>query len=125
MKIVKIEWRNIFSYGNKIETLEFGNEGKLWQLSGRSGSGKSSLLTIPKLLLYGKTEGSDGKPVKLGNIANRINKNGWIRGTIKKGKYHNSEIPIIKITEIKEVEQPDMPYVMPPSDTYIPTSGLL
>ena len=36
MKIVKIEWRNIFSYGNKIETLEFGNEGKLWQLSGRS-----------------------------------------------------------------------------------------
>ena len=85
MKIVKIEWRNIFSYGNKIETLEFENEGKLWQLSGRSGSGKSSLLTIPKLLLYGKTEGSDGKPVKTGNIANRINKNGWIRGTIKKG----------------------------------------
>lgn len=85
MKIIKIEWRNIFSYGNKIETLEFGNEGKLWQLSGRSGSGKSSLLTIPKLLLYGKTEGSDGKPVKVGNIANRINKNGWIRGVIMKG----------------------------------------
>ena len=85
MKIIKIEWRNIFSYGNKIETLEFGNEGRLWQLSGRSGSGKSSLLAIPKLLLYGKTEGSDGKPVKTGNIANRINKNGWIRGVIKKG----------------------------------------
>ena len=85
MKIIKIEWRNIFSYGNKIETLNFGNEGKLWQLSGRSGSGKSSLLNIPKLLLYGKTEGSDGKPVKIGNIANRINKNGWIRGEILKG----------------------------------------
>lgn len=85
MKIIKIQWRNIFSYGNKIETLDFGNEGKLWQLSGRSGSGKSSLLNIPKLLLYGKTEGSDGKPVKIGNIANRINKNGWIRGEIIKG----------------------------------------
>ena len=48
-----------------------------------------------------------------------------ITGTIEKGKYHNSEIPIIKITEIKGVEQPDMPYVMPPSDTYIHTSGLL
>lgn len=48
-----------------------------------------------------------------------------ITGTIEKGKYHNSEIPIIKITEIKGVEQPDMSYVMPPSDTYIPTSGLL
>ena len=79
MKILKIEWRNIFSYGNKIETLDFGETGKLWQLSGRSGSGKSSLLAIPKLLLYGKTEGSDGKPVKMGAIANRINKNGWIR----------------------------------------------
>lgn len=48
-----------------------------------------------------------------------------ITGTIEKGKYHNSEIPIIKITEIKGTIQPDMPYVMPPSDTYIPTSGLL
>ena len=60
MKIVKIEWRNIFSYGNKIETLDFGDTGKLWQLSGRSGAGKSSLLAIPKLMLYGKAEGSDG-----------------------------------------------------------------
>ena len=86
MKIVKIEWRNIFSYGNKIEELDFSGDGKLWQLSGRSGSGKSSLLTIPKLLLYGKTEGSDGKAVKMGAIANRINKNGWIRGTIINGQ---------------------------------------
>lgn len=51
----------------------------------------------------------------------------WVEiiGTIEKGKYHNSEIPVIKITEIKGTIQPDMPYVMPPSDTYIPTSGLL
>ena len=51
----------------------------------------------------------------------------WVEiiGTIEKGKYHNSEIPVIKITEIKSTTQPDMPYVMPPSDTYIPTSGLL
>lgn len=86
MRIEKLEWRNIFSYGNKIETLELGNTGKLWQLSGVSGSGKSSLLTIPKLLLYGKTEGSSGKPIKVSAIANRVNKNGWIRGTIKHGK---------------------------------------
>lgn len=85
MKILKLEWRNIFGYGNKIETLEFGEEGKLWQLSGRSGSGKSSLLSIPKLLLYGKTEGSSGKLIKTSNIANWINQNGWIRGTVKNG----------------------------------------
>lgn len=86
MRIEKLEWRNIFSYGNKIETLDFGSTGKLWQLTGVSGSGKSSLLTIPKLLLYGKTEGSSGKPIKVSAIANRVNKNGWIRGTIKHGK---------------------------------------
>ena len=86
MKIVKIEWRNIFSYGNKIETLDFGDSGKLWQLSGRSGAGKSSLLAIPKLMLYGKAEGSDGKPFKMNAIANRINKNGWIKGTIINGQ---------------------------------------
>ena len=85
MKFEKIEWRNIFSYGNKVEELDFGDSGKLWQLTGRSGAGKSSLLVIPKLLLYGRTEGSDGKPLKTGTIANRINRNGWIRGTIRKG----------------------------------------
>src|SRR5574344_1647382 len=85
MKFEKIEWRNIFSYGNKVEELDFGDSGKLWQLTGRPGAGKSSLLVIPKLLLYGRTEGSDGKPLKTGTIANRINRNGWIRGTIRKG----------------------------------------
>lgn len=94
MRIEKIEWRNIFSYGNKIETLDLGSEGKLWQLSGVSGSGKSSLLTIPKLLLYGKTEGSGGKTMKLSAIANRVNKNGWIRGTIK----HNQDTYVIERT---------------------------
>lgn len=85
MKILKLEWRNIFSYGDDITSIDFGDEGKLWQLSGKSGAGKSSLLAIPKLLLFGKTEGSDGKPVSVNEVANRINKKGWIRGTISKG----------------------------------------
>lgn len=84
MKIFKLEWRNIFSYGDDITSIDFGDEGKLWQLSGKSGAGKSSLLAIPKLLLFGKTEGSDGKPVSVNEVANRINKKGWIRGTISK-----------------------------------------
>ena len=84
MKILKLEWKNIFSYGDDIVTIDFGDDAKLWQLSGKSGSGKSSLLSIPKLLLFGKTEGSGGKPVKMANIANWTNKKGWIRGTIRK-----------------------------------------
>jgi len=85
MKILKLEWRNVFSYGDDITTIEFGDTGKLWQLSGVSGSGKSSLLAIPKLLLFGKTEGSDGRPISVNEVANRLNKNGWIRGTIQRG----------------------------------------
>ena len=84
MKIVKLQWRNIFSYGDDITEIEFSDEGKLWQLSGKSGSGKSSLLSIPKLLLFGKTEGGDGKPVDMADFSNWLNKKGWICGTIVK-----------------------------------------
>ena len=49
----------------------------------------------------------------------------WIEitGTIQKGEYH-SEIPIIQIENIKEVEQPSDEFVYPPDDYYIPTSIL-
>lgn len=51
----------------------------------------------------------------------------WIEliGVIEKGKYHNEEIPIINVTDLKQIPTPENPFVMPPSDTYIPTSGLL
>lgn len=51
----------------------------------------------------------------------------WVEltGTIEKGKYHNEEIPIIKVTNIQKTSAPENPFVMPPSSTYIPTSGLL
>ena len=94
MKILKLEWRNIFSYGDDITEIEFGDTSKLWQLTGESGSGKSSFLTVPKLLLFGKTEGSDGKPITMSEVANWVNKKGWIRGTIQKG----SDIYVIERT---------------------------
>lgn len=48
-----------------------------------------------------------------------------ITGSIEKGKYHNQEMPIIKIIEMKETSKPENSFVSMPSDTYIPTSGLL
>ena len=80
MKIVSIEWRNIGSFGDKIQKIEFKNEGCLWQLYGRSGYGKSTILSLPALAFYGKIP-----KVKIGNIANRINKNGWIRCVVING----------------------------------------
>ncbi len=82
MKIEKIEFKNIFSYGEQVQTINYDDSGKLILLRGKSGAGKSAILSLPCLLLYGKIE-KIPKPA----IANRINKNGWMRGTIKQGQH--------------------------------------
>lgn len=48
-----------------------------------------------------------------------------ITGIIEKGKYHNEEMPIINITSLEQTKEPENANVNPPSNTYIPTSGLL
>lgn len=80
MKINNIEFRNIGSYGNKIHRLDFSDEGILYQISGRSGMGKSTILNLPKLAFYGKID-----KVNKNDIANRINKNGWIKIDVNNG----------------------------------------
>lgn len=85
MKIKSIKWRNIFSYGNREVSLDFDDEGTLWQLTGVSGAGKTSLLSIPKLLFFGKTEDDHNKPISVNDIANWTNKKGWIRGEVVSG----------------------------------------
>lgn len=82
MKIEKIEFKNLFSYGEQVQEINYDNTGKLILLKGQSGAGKSAILSLPSLLLYGKIE-----KVPKTSIANRINKNGWIRGTIQQGQH--------------------------------------
>lgn len=48
-----------------------------------------------------------------------------ITGIITKGKYHNQTIPIIKINTLISIPVPEEEFVMPPTNTYIPTSALL
>lgn len=81
MRINKICWKNIYSYGNKVEVLDFSGQG-IWQLFGVSGAGKSSIIQMPQLLIYGKTMAKANK----GDIANRTNKHGVIRGDISVGE---------------------------------------
>lgn len=82
MHFTKIQWKNLFAYGEQIQTIDYGNEGKLILLKGQSGAGKSAILSLPCLLLYGKLE-----KVSKTAIANRVNKNGWLQGTIIKGQH--------------------------------------
>lgn len=81
MKFVSIEFKNIFAYGEQVNRIDYSDTGKMILLKGISGAGKSAILSLPTLLLYGRL-----KSVTKSGIANRVNKHGWIRGTIAKGQ---------------------------------------
>lgn len=50
----------------------------------------------------------------------------WVEltGEITKGNYHG-DMPIIKVTEIKQFDKPNDEFVYPPDESYIPTSETL
>ncbi len=74
MKIKKIEWRNVASYGNKIQVLDLPEPTGLIQVVGENGVGKSTISDVITFGLYGKLEGK-----KLKDIPNRSNKSAWMR----------------------------------------------
>jgi len=78
MRLKNISWQNIGSFGNAMQSVEFGNVGGLYMVLGKNGNGKSTFLNLPKILYYGKLD-----KVKKEDIANRINKHGYIRGEIE------------------------------------------
>lgn len=80
MKLKSLSWNNVGPYGNKIQTIEFPDSGGLWMVLGKNGNGKSFFINIPKVLYYGKLD-----RFKKDEIANRQNKNGWIKGEITIG----------------------------------------
>jgi DNA repair exonuclease SbcCD ATPase subunit len=82
MKFESIEFKNVFAYGEEVQKIEYSSDGKLILLKGVSGAGKSAILSLPTLVLYGKL-----KSVSKSGIANRTNKHGWVRGVIRKGQH--------------------------------------
>lgn len=75
MRLRSISWKNIKSFGNNIQTIEFPEEGALWMVTGQNGSGKTTVVSLPKILYYGRLD-----HFKKDDLANRINKHGWIKG---------------------------------------------
>lgn len=56
--------------------------------------------------------------------AKNLTNESWVEitGEITKGEYHGN-VPVIKITEIKNIDKPkDNIYVFPPDDSYVPTA---
>lgn len=82
MKFESIEFKNVFAYGEEVQRIDYSSNGKLILLKGQSGAGKSAILSLPILVLYGKLT-----KVTKSAIANRVNKHGWVRGTIIKSQH--------------------------------------
>jgi len=78
MKLKKIEWRNIGPFGNKLQEISLPDRGGLWMVLGKNGNGKSFFVNIPKILYYGKLD-----KFKKDEIANRMNKHGYIKAEVQ------------------------------------------
>ncbi len=75
LKLKRIRWRNIGPYGNKLQELVLDEKGGLWLIQGKNGNGKSFIVNLPKILYYGKLD-----KFKKEDIANRLNRHGWVWG---------------------------------------------
>jgi DNA repair exonuclease SbcCD ATPase subunit len=83
MKISRIRFKNIGSYGNKIQEIQLSSSGGFYVVLGGNGVGKSTISNVIKFCLYGKVDGK-----KMGDIPNRINKEAWAEIELEaKGKH--------------------------------------
>ena len=73
MKIKKIEFKNINSYGNNIQKIEFNDESGLILLFGENGAGKSTIKQVMDVTLFSKTTGKNGKRLAVKELPNRRN----------------------------------------------------
>ena len=75
MRIESIELRNIASYGNALQRIDFTKkESNLYLTIGKNGYGKTTIANAIVFALYGKLDG-----VSLQDLPNRINENLWVK----------------------------------------------
>lgn len=74
MKIEKLRFKNVRSYGNEIQELDFTEDiGELILLLGVNGNGKSSISDAFDYNLFGKVKSKDGGNAKLASVPNWYN----------------------------------------------------
>lgn len=72
MKFKKIMWKNLLSYGNKIQEYEFSDKPELVLIEGENGSGKSSIKEALTVSAYGRSAIR-----KMKDLPNWINKSAY------------------------------------------------
>jgi DNA repair exonuclease SbcCD ATPase subunit len=74
MIIKELTFKNIKSYGNKIQKIIFDEKGGLTLLTGTNGSGKSTIQEAIDLVVFNQVRGKESKKIPLKYFPNRINK---------------------------------------------------
>lgn len=72
MKFLKLKWKNLLSYGNKIQEYTFSDTPELILVQGENGAGKSSIKEALTVSAYGKSAIR-----KMKDIPNWINKSAY------------------------------------------------
>lgn len=72
MQLLKLSFRNLCSYGNKLQEFEFSTDPQLILVEGKNGGGKSTISDALTFAIYGKSSIRKTK-----ELPNRSNKNGY------------------------------------------------
>jgi DNA repair exonuclease SbcCD ATPase subunit len=75
MIIKKLRFRNIKSYGNKIQEITFDNKGGLVLLTGTNGAGKSTIQESLDIVVFNQVRGKESAKIPLKHFPNRLNNN--------------------------------------------------
>ncbi len=93
MKIKEWTWRNVKSYGNITQKIEFRQDkGELILLLGENGEGKTSCLDVIDLLMFGEILNKRGKRLSQKQIPNRTNGDAWAKMKLSTAQYEDVEI---------------------------------
>lgn len=84
MKFKKLKWKNLLSYGNIIQTIEFDDNPKLILVEGENGSGKSSIKEALTVSAYGKSALR-----KMKDLPNWVNKSAYTYNEFETDKGDN------------------------------------
>jgi len=75
MNLKKLRFKNIASYGNKIQEITFNDDGGLWLIHGTNGAGKSVIASAIDLCIFNQVRGKKSAKIPLKDFPNRTNKN--------------------------------------------------
>jgi len=108
MRFVKIKWKNLLSYGNKIQEYVFSTSAQLVHVTGENGAGKSSIKEALTISAYGRSALR-----KMKDIPNWVNKQAYTYNQFETSKGDIVEIERGIDPNFSSVKINGVPYNLP------------